>query len=82
MNNYIRGTKNKGILGFHFLFYLKHIKYMESKSILEVTSTYRNLYTTPVGHTIDDMAYLCPRNLLQFLFEVQHQVSGEIQGFP
>ena len=61
---HIRVTKNKGTLGFYFLSYLKHIKDMESKSIWEVTSTYRNPCTTPTGHTKDNMVYLCSQNLL------------------
>ena len=50
---------------------------MESKSISGVTSTCSNPCTTPVGHTEDDMAYLCSQNP-----EVQHQSPGDIQAFP
>ena len=46
--NGYRRTQNKGTLVFQSLFYLKHIKDMESKSIRGV----------------------------------QHQIPGEIQGFP
>ena len=42
---------------------------MESKSIPEVTSTCKNPCTTSVGHIKMDMAYLCFRNLLQFLMK-------------
>ena len=43
--------ENKRTLVFHFLFYIKHIKYMESKSIWGVITTCINTCMTPVGHT-------------------------------
>ena len=61
--------KNKRTLVFHFLFYLKNIKDMESKSTSGVSSTCSNPCTTPVGNTVDDMAYLCSWNLLSFLLQ-------------
>ena len=70
--------KNKGTLVFHFLFYLKHIKDMECKSIWDVTSTCSNPCTAPVGNTEDDMASLLsesaaipPAGHYQFLSEKQ-----------
>ena len=65
----MRRTNNKGTLLFHFLFYLKHIKDIESKSTSGVTATCRNPCTTPAWYSEDDMAYLCSRNLLKFLLK-------------
>ena len=63
---YIRGTKNKGILGFHFLFYLKHIKDMESKDFI---GSDLHVQKPIVGHTKNNLAYLCSQNLLSFLMK-------------
>ena len=73
----IHRTKIYGTLVFHF--YLKHIK--EPKSISDVTSTRSNPCSTPSGHSEGDMAYLCSQSAA-IPHEVQHQVPGEIQGFP
>ena len=50
--------KNKGTLVFHFSFYLKRIKYMESKSICDAPRA------TPVGY-----GKSCCQNLLPFLLK-------------
>ena len=77
---YIHRTKNKGTLVFHFLFYPKHIKDMEFKSLSGLTSTSRNPCTTPVGHTEDDTAHLCSRNLLSFPLKCNTKFLEKYKG--
>ena len=73
---YIRGTKNKGILGFHFLFYLKHIKDMESKDFI---GSDLHVQKPIVGHTkkiiwrISALRICCHSSWSALL----HQVPGE-----
>ena len=55
----ISRNKIKGTLMFHVLFYLKHIKDIESKSIWGVAFTCSNPCMTLAGHTEDGKAYLC-----------------------
>ena len=62
------------------LFYLKHIKDMEPKTILGVTSTCSNTCTIPVGHTGDDAAFCCFRNLLPFLWKCKTKFLEKYKG--
>ena len=64
-----RRTQNKGKLVFHFLFYLKYTKDMESRSISGVTSTCRNPCRSTIRHSKGVMAYLCSQNLLSYLLK-------------
>ena len=74
----IHRTKIYGMLVFHF--YLKHMKGMEPKSILGVTSTCNNPCATPSGHGEGDMAYVCSLNLQPFLMKSNNRFLEKNNG--
>ena len=53
---------------------------MESKSVSGVASTCCNPCMTPVGHTGDDMAYLCSLNLLPSLRKCNSKFQEKFKG--
>ena len=81
----IRRAKNKGTLVFYFevifLFYLKHIRDMEFKSISDLTATCSNICTAPVWHTGDESesAAIPPGPEVVKLFSCSTQLSTKFQ---
>ena len=73
-------TKHKGTHIFHFLFYLKHIKDMESNSIWVVISTCSDTYMSPVRQTRDTKVYPCSRNLLPFCLKCNTKFLEKYKG--
>ena len=69
-------TKNRGNLVVHSLSYLKHIIDIGYPSIWGVAST----CMTPVGHTQDDMAYLCSLNPPPFLMKCNNKFMEKYKG--
>ena len=78
---YMRRPKIREHLYFIFFILPKHIKDMESKSILGVTSMCSNHCTTPVGHTEDDTSYICSQNLLPFLLKCNTKFLEKFKCF-
>ena len=66
---------------FHFSFYLKHIKDMESRSISGVSSTCRNPCRSPFRHSKEDMAYICNNiHLVGFKQQLKMQNTRNAHG--
>ena len=65
----------------YFLFYLKHIRDMEFKSISDLTATCSNICTAPVWHTGDESesAAIPPGPEVVKLFSCSTQLSTKFQ---